>query len=485
MTATYEQISEAIREEIREARELTIADHTERREPLTESCHRSTVRAYENLTSDYTEALARADYSLVHGQVERIFRGLGLGTGDGDGYLFRRACRELTEGMLEALEVSNRLLAGEVIRDEPTVSAVVPAAASEVAPAPVISEMIEQFIAGRVSGQRINSSTAKQYRTAADQLIHVVGDLPVNQIDFMKACEARDRMLKMPKGNLGEYRGKTCEEKLDLDIPEEDFVRAQTVSQRLVSLGTFFSWLVDTELVSKNPFQRVTCKSDKENYEAYSVEELTALFSSPLYTGLSNVTRSHWWLPLILLHTGMRPGELVQVRPSDVKEIDGVMVIDLPREFTLKNKRAVRAIPLHPTLLDLGFLEFTEEATRRGQDRLMAGFTGGKTPPAHKASMWFNRSYLKTHLPEFYANHRKRLYSFRHTFQTFALSENSLPLERVQLVVGHERTQMGSTDSYDAGLRVGKLFSEVVSKVEFGELDLGHLKGGWRHFDKL
>lgn len=66
------------------------------------------------------------------------------------------------------------------------------------------------------------------------------------------------------------------------------------------------------------------------------------------------------WVPWLLAYTGARPGEITQLRGRDVEQVDGIWTLNLtPEAGTIKGGRA-RRIPLHPHLVEQGFIEFAE-----------------------------------------------------------------------------------------------------------------------------
>lgn len=105
----------------------------------------------------------------------------------------------------------------------------------------------------------------------------------------------------------------------------------------------------------------------------WPLETLQVLLDSPLWRGTHAQAEewgrrhepgpfvhvdAYWWLPVLGLHTGARLEELAQLQHSDLlDDTDGRLFLHITDEGDrrLKNKRSVRAIPLHPFLVELGF----------------------------------------------------------------------------------------------------------------------------------
>lgn len=74
------------------------------------------------------------------------------------------------------------------------------------------------------------------------------------------------------------------------------------------------------------------------------------------------VQRSRRWIPWLCAYTGARVNELSQLRGCDVMQIDGFWVIRItPEAGTVKSGEA-RVVPLHPHLIDQGFIGVAESA---------------------------------------------------------------------------------------------------------------------------
>ena len=122
-----------------------------------------------------------------------------------------------------------------------------------------------------------------------------------------------------------------------------------------------------------NPFAGLAVTQggkEPEQRQPWTAEELPHLFASPIFTAYS-VPKADtagnrkagldaaYWVPLLCLYSGARPGEVCQLWTDDVSEVqdsDGapVLVIEFreskERGQSLKNPASRRALPvLRPT----------------------------------------------------------------------------------------------------------------------------------------
>jgi integrase len=114
---------------------------------------------------------------------------------------------------------------------------------------------------------------------------------------------------------------------------------------------------------------RVVANRQKKDY---SQEELQLIFSSPIYTHAkwasprANFGAAWYWMPLLMYYTGARREELAQLAAKDVlsSKEDGwhlsILALDDDDDAgrSVKTAGSRRFIPIHPDLIELGFLRY-------------------------------------------------------------------------------------------------------------------------------
>lgn len=151
------------------------------------------------------------------------------------------------------------------------------------------------------------------------------------------------------------------------------------------------------ENLYRGPRPKFVC-IDPENLaplprDAFDDAELLMLLRLPLFTGCKN--RMHVWQPggyfvqshiywgfLICILTGMRPGEVGQLKCADIRTDGEFYYFDL-RPFDARNGRvavkdlrnlktnaAGRVIPIHPLLIELGLLDRMQDLMDQKEERL-------------------------------------------------------------------------------------------------------------------
>jgi integrase len=113
----------------------------------------------------------------------------------------------------------------------------------------------------------------------------------------------------------------------------------------------------------------------------FSSDDVEAIFSGFIYQGPapSDRTKAYpfwFWMPLVGYFTGARTNEIAQLDTGDIKEVGGHPCFDFcaddpkaPEAKRIKTDEA-RQVPIHPRLIELGFLEYVDSQRRANQKKL-------------------------------------------------------------------------------------------------------------------
>lgn len=139
----------------------------------------------------------------------------------------------------------------------------------------------------------------------------------------------------------------------------------------------------------------------------FELNELKRLFQGEeMATFAKNASDAHkFWLPHVGLFTGARINELCQLNPqrdiqqdpkSDVwfLDITDVSAGHKDVEKSVKTKTSKRKVPVHPQLVELGFLQYVEHLKKQGHTLLFPGFPPSVGRASPKAGEWFG-DYLR------------------------------------------------------------------------------------------
>ena len=157
-----------------------------------------------------------------------------------------------------------------------------------------------------------------------------------------------------------------------------------TVKNRLGGLSTLVRHGFTKDLLSpmQNPFDNIDLddvpeRPAIEDRRSYSLDELSTLFRSPLYTQgpqtAGQARESSYWAPLLGPFVGARIEEIAQLRVEDVLLINGdwaLRIANLGADQHLKTETSYRYVPLHQEVIRCGFLVYWAKIRLAGHTRL-------------------------------------------------------------------------------------------------------------------
>ena len=105
----------------------------------------------------------------------------------------------------------------------------------------------------------------------------------------------------------------------------------------------------------------------------FTHEELLRVFSSPRFLKQRLDRPARYWIALLCLFQLSRREEVAQLALVDLREKDGIPCItitDLGEDQSVKNKGSRRTMPIHSSLIALGFLDYVRTVRAQGHTRL-------------------------------------------------------------------------------------------------------------------
>ncbi len=229
------------------------------------------------------------------------------------------------------------------------------------------------------------------------------------------------------------------------DFLVERGVRPKTVNdQHLAGLKAMLNFSVRNGLAPTNVAQgvRLVVKAKAgERMLPYSDDDVARLLSH----AARETSPAKRWLPWLAVLTGARIGELAQAWGDQVRQIEGVWVLEIrPAQDggTLKNAASERIVPLHPALVDAGFVAFARERGNRPMFYARPARRGGEAKHPSKGTANHLAAWIRT-LPGFDDERKSPSHAARHWFksQGAALEINDSLVNAIQ----------GHTDGSTAG----------------------------------
>ena len=176
------------------------------------------------------------------------------------------------------------------------------------------------------------------------------------------------------------------------------------------------------------------------------------------------------WAPLIALFSGMRLGEICQLRTGDLQHDAGEIwyfsVTEEGEGQQVKTDAGIRRVPVHSMLVRCGLLDYAKALP---PGRLFPGLSPGG--PDGKLGWYFTRRYTEYRRSVGVERPRLAFHSFRKNVST-VLDNAGVPQSDLAALIGHER---GFTfDTYSKGLELERLRG-ITEKIQYSGLRLTHL----------
>jgi integrase len=228
----------------------------------------------------------------------------------------------------------------------------------------------------------------------------------------------------------------------------------------------------------------------------FEVDELNAFFSLPTFTGCRSknhpnvagqycINDHRKWVPLLMLFSGARPSEIAQLLVKDIRHNSQYPSISILTDFdpsdpydqehvvSYKTENAKRLLPIHPRLIELGFLDYVKEMELAKSKRLFPEWKKSDDPRKLYTSASWIRNINERMIPSVVDRHPKpTLYSFRHTWKTL-MATHSVPSQFQNQIMGHAQTGMDAF--YMGSLGIDALYKAVES-LTYDGLDLSRLQ---------
>ena len=254
-----------------------------------------------------------------------------------------------------------------------------------------------------------------------------------------------------------------------------------TISKYIAVVKSFFEFCTLRGYIERNIAHKLPVKQSKTSKQGerlpFTLAELEKLFSAPFYTKkLEKNIEAHIeriFIPIIALYSGMRLNEISSLYIEDIKQEHNIYFFDINdnEDKTLKNPQSQRRVPIHPKIIETGFLDFVHNLQSNSSGRLWINLKKQKKYSdsdsnsnegrySKDISNWFryiNRKYI-TKDPQ------KVFHSFRHN-TIDCLMRQEIQEALVGKLVGHVHSTI-TYKIYGHGYIIKSLY-ETINTLEY------------------
>ncbi|TIS62074.1 site-specific integrase [Mesorhizobium sp.] len=406
------------------------------------------------------------------------------------GELARRLMRAEIEALERTIERDHGDYTGTP--KDPIVKSATGTSREQAAKGEGIMELFEQYAAENPKG--IATDTIAQARRDVGSFVDYVGSTcPVHRIDKKAVREWKALLMKYPvkATESSAFAGmKLAQIVKHNETVDKPVITVRTVNRYIAGFSAFCSWLVNHGYLDHNPADGMFLKKPKDKTTVpFTVEQMNALFKSPLFTGCQSadewrfvakpgnvkILDHRYWLPLIMLYSGARPAEIAQLAVADVRQEHGHWIMHITTEGdgdkSVKTEGSMRVVPVHDELVRLGFIKYRDGMEAAGHTRL---FPEAKRNQRGQMVAEFSREFgryltrlgMKT-------GRGLSLYSFRHGAADALRRAGHLD-EQFGFILGHTAgTMTGRYGIMPQGMLKQRV--EIIGSITYPGLSLDHL----------
>lgn len=426
------------------------------------------------------------DYAKAHEEIDKLYprHGTALNTVSSEYNILNRLARMLKNTPHnEQAEKAHSESAEKVATESRPIS-------------PTLGQAIEEY------RQTIPEKEWKQsYSTAMGNLVEYFGnDILLSNItgDMIRKYALSYNNIPVNRKNDERYRGLHITSFDKVKVASEDKLKYSAVNGYLERVVTLFKTVsiqkhFKTEELVLDHLTEAKGKvverlkkeqgGKKSRVKPFSCDDLSELFNTVSFKELLDSNNELAWAMLIATYTGMRSGEIAELKPSNIKTTpsaplhnksgapcrDGITFIDLSYS-NVKNENSQRLIPLNTFLLEeLRLSDFFE--SRRNSEWLFPSFVnkiGKKDDAISKAFTEYRRlaNVGRSKGSDRFNLDNKVLHSFRHTFK-HRCDYLNLRARLINEYVGHGSHEIPGEPTYKHELGIDSLFDNVAERLDF------------------
>lgn len=249
------------------------------------------------------------------------------------------------------------------------------------------------------------------------------------------------------------------------------FLSTTTVKRYLRVFKEFLTYAQRKGYVSAalNVQIEIPVKDSRQSYDRFTKAELLKIFNPEYYPYPEDENFAYrYYIPLMALYSGARLNELCQLYCDDIKKENNIYYMiftDERPDQHLKNKVSKRIVPIHPKIIEMGFLDYLLSVKSKRKQRVFYQLTYAQyNHYADKMSKWFGR-YLES---IGISGKRKVFHSFRHTVKP-ELRDANVGREYQNAICGWEGIDTGER-VYGSNFPIEILYNEIC-KLQYPYLD--------------
>lgn len=339
----------------------------------------------------------------------------------------------------------------------------------------------------------IEPRDASRYQRKLEDLPSLNGKSIYAGLEAIAAIDLRNRIERLsrdPSPAAREEVKKLCARSTQPVDKLLETISKKTINRHVGFMRAVMEWVgIHIEKERKNPFEGLFHKGVKKSgnkrkpRKAWTDENLTTFFSSRLYRpGGGAAIRdgkiidgtSMQWVPLIAALNAPRSEEILQLETDHIISLEGLPCMCIGEgDSTVKTEGSRRTVPLHPVLIELGFMDFVTALKRHSKGKSVRLFPDVPKGKDGRYTSVFTKRFGTYRRSIGLTEDGKDFHALRLTFNT-RLRQRA-PKEIGEHFLGHVDDSVNS-EHYFGGYAVKNLATHL-STLDYADLILAAVRG--------
>lgn len=425
--------------------------------PVTDDYLEGVQMALDTQAHETDEALADCNYSKIATEADALLQVAGRPLLKHDSLDFKRLCRRLLLAKEDVLHIEADRWNGEYKNYRPvpatplslgTAPVAVPVVSPLVKKSPLFSEIAKKYLKEIPRARNEANHVAAEYQKF---LVAIGGDRPILSITKTECRAYKDSMLQARHLSFA------------------------TVTKHLSILSGLFRWAENQGYLpdsAPNPIKGLTPNLRETKKQAtqrlpFEDAELVTIFSMDDFRQQQQKNPARYWVPMLCLFQLCRREEAAQLALKDMGNQDGIPfmnITNLGDDQSLKTDGSKRKIPIHSSLIALGFLDYVQTIRAAGHKRLFPQLTRSAHGYGGAVGAWFTRLKRKAGITD----PGKVLHSFRHG--VYRLNNAGCPQNICEMLEGHTPSSVHDRTYAQRELTPLSLLRDGLEKLRYDEV---------------
>ena len=409
---------------------------------------------FDEFRAEFKGHLLNGRYKCVQKEIEEIIDTNNI-TIDTNDITYKKLARELIKARIKILNIEEQRSAGNYENDYDKSlksSNTSNQQSVKVKETITLKALTKDYIEEKSISKEWDNDTAGDVNYIFKIMLELLGEKKdINTLNHKELIRFRNSLRKLPKNisKKKDWADKSIQSLIDLNLDESLVLSTTTVNKYTSRVFSLFDYAHKYGYIKVNPALDLALKNNKkenEERDPFTDDDLQAIFTMPIYTNDLEVTimdkPEKVWIPIFALFQGMRLNEICQLYKEDVYKIDNIWCIDINEKLDkkFKNKPSNRMIPIHPKVLEFGFIEYFNSLPKE-QERVWPNltFTKGKG-----YANGYGKSFLRLKCKHITLDTKRVFHSFRHNVGD-NLKQILQPERLVEALLGHANSSMSTT----------------------------------------